>query len=126
MAGPVMSMLLMVNEVDRCLRHRHVEDVVAAAAGRDGQERLTAELLQRKERCDVEGFIPERFGLSFKVAMVATYLLEPGWDRHFGLTESVETLPPVVVVSGVVRRLIVVGVVPAEGRGKHAGRFAPS
>ncbi len=108
-----MSMLPMMNEVDRCLRHHHVEDL-GAAAGRDGQERLTAQPLQRQEGCDVEGFIPERFGLSFKVAVEATYLLEPGWDRHFGFTESVETLPPVVIVSGVVRRLIVVGVVPAE------------
>src|SRR5271157_1900852 len=96
-----------------------------AAAGRARQEGLTAEPLQRQEGCEVEGFIPERFGLSFEVAVVATHLLEPGKDRHFGFTESVETLPPVVVVSGVVGRLVVVGVVPADGREKHAGQFAP-
>ena len=83
------------------------------------EEGLTAEPLQRQEGCEEEGFIPERFGLSIKVAVVATYLLEPGWDRHFGFTESVETLPRVVVVSGVVRRLVVVGVIPAGGHENH-------
>jgi len=45
---------------------------------RDGQKRLTAEPLQRQEGCEDEGFIPERFALSFEVAVVATHLLEPG------------------------------------------------
>jgi len=77
-AGPVMSMLLrLMNEVDRCLRNNHVEDV-DRRAGRARQGRLTAEPLQRQEGCEVEGFIPERFGLSFEVAVEATYLLEPG------------------------------------------------
>ncbi len=91
---------------------------IGAAAERDGQERLTAEPLQRQEGCEEEGFIPESFGLSFQVAVVATHVLEPGWDRHFGFTENVETLPR-VVVSGVVRRLVVVGVVAADGHENH-------
>ena len=77
-ARPAMSILLRLNsEESRHVRNSHVEDVGAAAEG-DGQERLTAEPLQRQEGCEDEGFIPERFGLSFKVAVVATHRLEPG------------------------------------------------
>ena len=53
------------------------EDVGAPRRG-SAREGLTAEPLQRQEGCEDEGFIPERFGLSFQVAVVATHLLEPG------------------------------------------------
>jgi hypothetical protein len=78
-ARPVMSMLLrLMNEVDRCLRNYHVEDVNRRGGQGPRQEGLTAKPLQRQEGCEDEGLIPERFGLSFKVAVVATHLLEPG------------------------------------------------
>jgi len=74
---PAMTILLRLNsEESRHVRNSHGEDV-GAAAERDGQERLTAEPLQRQEGCEDEGFIPERFGLSFQVAVVATHVLEP-------------------------------------------------
>jgi len=78
-ARPAMSILLRLNSEEfRHVRNSHVEDVGAAAERRDGQESLTAEPLQRREGCEVEEFIPERFGFSLEVAVVATYLLEPG------------------------------------------------
>ena len=78
-----MSILLRLNsEQSRHVRNSHGEDVGAAAGeGRPGegrpQEGLTAKPLQRQEGCKDEGFIPERFGLSFHVAVVATHVLEP-------------------------------------------------
>jgi hypothetical protein len=120
-----MSILLKLNgEESRHVRNNSHGEGVGATAERVGQERLAAEPLQRQEGCEAEGFIPERFGLSFQVAVVATHVLEPGWDRHFGFIESVETLPRVVVVSGVVRCLVVVGVVPADGRENHVATLA--
>jgi hypothetical protein len=120
-----MSMLLrLMNEVDRYLRNYHVEDVNRRGGQGPRQEGLTAEPLQRQKGGEDEGFIPEGFGLSVQVAVVATHLLEPGWDRHFGFTESVETLPRVVVVSGVIRRLVVVGIIPADRHEKYVATSA--
>lgn len=77
-ARPAISIRLRLNsEESRHVRNSHVEDIGAAAEEGDGQERLTAEPLQRQEGCEDERFIPERFGLSFQVAVVATHHLEP-------------------------------------------------
>ena len=76
-ARPAMSILLRLNsEESRHVRNSRVEDVGRCGEGLQGK--LTAEPLQRQEGCEDEGFIPERFGLSFKVAVVATHRLEPG------------------------------------------------
>jgi hypothetical protein len=48
------------------------------AAGRAREGGLTAQSLQRQEGCEKGGGKPERFGLSFGVALVTTYLLQQG------------------------------------------------
>jgi hypothetical protein len=96
----------------------------AVAAGRAREGGLTAELLQRQDGPEKRGDRPERFGLSFRLALARTDLLQQGWDRHFCFAESVETLPPVVIVTGVVRRLVVVGVVQADGHVEHVETLA--
>ena len=75
-----MSILLRLNsEESRHVQNSHGVRMSARPQRVVGQEEgLTAEPLQRQEGCEDEGFIPERFGLSFKVAVVAIHRLEPG------------------------------------------------
>jgi len=77
-ARPAMSVLLRpMNEVSRRARINHVEDV-GRRAGRAREGGLTAEPLQRQEGCEKGGGKPERFGLSFRLALVTTDLLQQG------------------------------------------------
>src|SRR5208337_640058 len=95
-ARPAMSVLRKANQPNIPPRCQTTTSRMSVSAGKTRQGRLTAEPLQRQEGCEEEGFIPERFGMSFRVAVVATHLLEPSCDRHFCSTESVETLPRVI------------------------------
>src|SRR5271166_5949683 len=77
-ARPAMSVLPRpMNEVSRRVGTTTLKmSAVAAGGGREGG--LTAKPLQRQEGCDKGGGRPERFGLSFGVALVTTYLLQQG------------------------------------------------
>jgi hypothetical protein len=89
--------------------------VATTAEVRFSQESLAAQPLEREEGSEAERGSPERFALNYRVRLEATIFLEPGRDGDFGLADGVETFPPVVVVGGIVRSLVIVGVVPVEG-----------
>jgi len=101
----------------------HVEDV-CAAAGRYGHGGLTAKPLELQEGCEEGGLRPERFGSRFGVLQVVTRLRQPSRDRCFRLVETGDILPSIVVVIGVVRRFVVVGVVPARDHEQDVATLA--
>ncbi len=67
------------------------------------------------ERGGESGGRREGFGPRFAFLHEAGGLWQQSGERHLGLVETLDILPAIVVVIGVVRSLIVVGVVPGSG-----------